>query len=458
MQVAEKKVEGLKRSYVVTVPRSEIQTQVEAKLAEIAATARLPGFRPGKAPLTLLKQRYGESVRAEILEETINRTSRDLMSERGLRPAMQPKVELEAFGEDKDLSYALSLEVLPEVTPVDFKTIRIERLTVPVEESEVEKALADLAKMRRPTRKVEETRAARNGDTLKIDFDGTVDGESRPGMKAEGFMLELGSGSFIPGFEDQLVGQKAGDSTVVTVTFPAGYHAKDLAGKEAAFKVAVHELHEPTEVEINDDFAKGFGQDDLASLKELVRKNIADSYKGAARTHAKRDLLDKLAEAHDFPVPEGMVTFEFESIWQQRAQQGPDPEEKGSTEEEIKQEYRAIAERRVRLGLLLAEIGRKQNLDVSQDDLRQAIFARAREFPGQERAVVDYYLKNQEALNSLRAPLFEEKVVDYLFELVDVTEKPGTVADLKGESGDTPDDAEAKEKPKSKKKADSKKS
>ncbi len=457
MQVVEKKVDGLKRAYVVTVSQGEIRTQVEAKLAEIAATARLPGFRPGKAPLALLKQRYGESVRAEILEETINRTSRDLMSERGLRPAMQPKVELEAFSEDTDLSYALSLEILPEVTPVDFKTIRIERLAVPVEDSEVEKAVADLARMRRPTRKVEKARAAKEGDTLKIDFDGTVDGVARPGMKADGFMLELGSKSFIAGFEEQLVGKKAGDETAVTVTFPADYHAKELAGKEAVFKVVVHELHEPTEVTIDDDFAKGFGQADLAGLKDLVRKNIADSYKGAARTRAKRDLLDKLAEAHSFEVPEGMVEFEFTSIWEQRAQQGPDPEEKSSTEDEIKQEYRDIAERRVRLGLLLAEIGRKQNLDVSQDDLRQAIFARAREFPGQERAVVDYYLKNQDALNSLRAPLFEEKVVDYLFELVDVTEKPGTVADLKGE-GDTASEAESDEKPKAKKKAGGKKS
>lgn len=453
MQVAEKKVEGLKREYTVTIPAADISSKVEARLAEVSRTVRLPGFRPGKAPAAMLKQRYGQSVMGEVLEAAIGSSSRDLMTERNLRPAMQPKVEVTEFGEGKDLSYAISFEVLPDVTPCDFKTISVERLAVPVADSEVDEAVSNLAKMRRPLKKVEEKRAAKLGDTLKIDFDGSVDGESRPGMKAEGHMIELGTHSFIDTFEDQLVGTKAGDNKVVTVTFPEGYHAPELSGKVAEFKVAVHEIHEPGDVEINDDFAKGYGLESLAQLKEKIKENLTEQYKQGARLKTKRSLLDKLADAHSFEVPQSMVEFEFDAIWKQREQQGPDPEEKGTTEDEIKAEYRDIAERRVRLGLLLAEIGRTQKIDVTQDELRSAVFQRAREFPGQERQVIEFYMKNDDALNSLRAPIFEDKVVDYVLELVNVTEKPGTLADLKADMGEDGEEAAAEEKPKKKKAA-----
>lgn len=448
MQVAEKKVEGLKREYTVTVPANDIAKQVADRLAEVGQTIRLPGFRPGKAPVELIKQRYGQSVEGEVLEKAIGDTSRNLMTERGLRPAMQPKVEIVEFGEGKDLKYSLALEVLPEVTPCDFKTITVERLVVEAKEEDLNKALEDLAKMKKPLVKVETKRVAKTGDTLEIDFDGSVDGERRPGMKAEKFRLELGSHSFIDTFEDQLVGAKAGDSKTVNVTFPENYGEQSLAGKAAVFECKVHDIYEPGDVKIDDELAKGFGIESLEKLKEQIKLNMTESYKQAARQKSKRILLDELAKAHDFEVPQGMVDFEFASIWQQREQQGPDPEEKGGTEEEIKAEYRDIAERRVRLGLLLAEIGRKQNIDVSQEDLRQAVFQRAREFPGQERQVLEFYMKNQQALDSLRAPIFEEKVVDYIFELINVKDKPGTVDDLKDEGDD-----EAEEKPKAKKKA-----
>lgn len=449
MQVAEKKVEGLKREYTVTVPANDIAQLVDARLAEVGQTVRLPGFRPGKAPTALIKQRYGQSVEGEVLEKTIGDTSRDLMTERGLRPAMQPKVEIVQFGEGKDLQYSLAVEILPDITPCDFKTITVERLVVEPKTEDMEKALADLANMRKPSVKVETKRAAKMGDTLEIDFDGSVDGERRPGMKAEKFKLELGSKSFIDTFEEQLVGLKAGDKKSVNVTFPENYGEQSLAGKAAVFEVVVHDLYEPGEVKIDDELAKGFGLESLEKLKEQIKLNMSDSYKQAARQKSKRSLLDELAKKHSFEVPQGMVDFEFQSIWQQRAQQGPDPEEKGTTEDEIKAEYRDIAERRVRLGLLLAEIGRKQSIDITQDDLRQAVFDRAREFPGQERQVLEFYMKNQQALDSLRAPLFEDKVVDYIFELVNIKDVPGTVDDLKGES----DEAEAEEKPKAKKKA-----
>ena len=445
MQVAEKKVEGLKREYVVTLPAADIGKQAENRLAEVGRTVRLPGFRPGKAPAAMLKQRYGQSVYGEVLEDSIGRSSRDLMSERGLRPAMQPKVEVTEFGEGKDLIYSISFEILPDVTPCDFKTISVERLVVPVADSEIEEAV-HLGGLGRHVQ-----RAAKVGDTLKIDFDGTVDGTPRPGMKAEGHMIELGSHSFIDTFEDQLVGAKAGDSKVVTVTFPEGYHAAELSGKVAEFKVTVQELHEPGEVEINDEFAKSYGLESLADLKSKIKENLAEQYKQAARLRAKRSLLDKLADAHSFEVPQGMVDFEFDAIWKQREQQGADPEEKGTTEDEIKAEYRDIAERRDRLRLLLAEIGRKQKIDVTQEELRNAVFQRAREFPGQERQVIEFYMKNEDATNSLRAPLFEDKVVDFMFELVNITEKPGTLADLKTDMDDEgEEEAAAEEKPKKK--------
>lgn len=436
MQVAEKTNEGLKRSYSVTVPAADLAKQEEARLAEVAKDVRLPGFRPGKAPLPLIKQRYGASVRGEVLEKAIMEANRNLMSERGLRPAMQPQVEITELDEGKDMTYTITFEVLPEVTPVDFKTITVERLVVEPTEADLDKAIEELSQMRKATKKVEEVRAAKNGDSLKIDFDGSVDGEARPGMKGEGHMLELGSNSFIPGFEEQLVGVKAGEEKTITVTFPAEYHAKELAGKDAQFKITVHELHEPSESKVDDEMAKSFGFESLAQLKDKIRGNMAESYKRAARLKAKRVLLDELAKAHNFDVPQSMVDFEFDAIWKQREAQGPDPEEKGTTEDEIKAEYRVIAERRVRLGLLLAEIGQKQKIDVTQDELRNAVFAQAREYPGQERQVVEYFMSNNDALNSLRAPLFEDKVVDFIFELVNVSEKPGTVEDLKGEGDD----------------------
>ncbi len=450
MQVAEKKVEGLKREYTVTVAANDIAKQVESRLSEVGETVRLPGFRPGKAPVALIKQRYGQSVQAEVLEKAIGDSSREVMTERNLRPAMQPKVEIEAFAEGQDLKYNLVLEVLPDITPCDFKTITVERLVVEPSAADLEKALTDLANMKKPTVKVETKRAAKLGDTLEIDFDGSVDGERRPGMKAEKFKIELGSKSFIDTFEEQMVGMKAGDSKSINVTFPENYGETTLAGKAAVFEVKVHDLYEPGEVKLDDELAKGFGIESLEKLKEQISLNMSESYKQAARQKTKRALLDELANKHSFEVPQGMVDFEFASIWQQREQQGPDPEEKGTTEDEIKAEYRDIAERRVRLGLLLAEIGRKQNVEVSQDDLRQAVFQRAREFPGQERQVLEFYMKNQQALDSLRAPLFEDKVVDYILELVNIKDKVGTVDDLKAEG----EDAEGgDEKPKAKKKA-----
>ncbi len=434
MQVAENTVEGLKRVFTVTLPADEISKQEEARLAELGKDARLPGFRPGKAPMAMLKQRYGANVRGEVLEKSIVEANRTLFNDRGLRPALQPQVEITAYDDGQDLTYTLTFDVLPEVTPCDFKTITVERIVVTPSEADVDKAIADLASMRKPTKKVDEARASKTGDSVKIDFDGSVDGERRPGMKGEGYMLELGSNSFIPGFEEQVTGMKAGEQKTITVTFPADYHAKELAAKEAQFIVTVHELHESDAAEANDELAKGFGFETLAQLREKITQNMADSFKQAARQKAKRELLDLLAKAHDFEVPQSMVDFEFESIWKQREAQGPDPEEKGTTEDEIKAEYRDIAERRVRLGLLLAEIGQKQKIDVTENELRQAIFEAARQYPGQERQVVEYFSRNTDALNSLRAPIFEDKVVDFIFELVNVTEKQGTVDDLKGET------------------------
>jgi len=416
VQVKEKANEGLKRSYVVTVPAEKIKVEVTSRLAEVGQKVKIPGFRPGKVPANILQQQYGPSVRMEVLEKLVNDTTRDVLAERGLKPALQPVVEDVKFEEDADLEYALSLEVIPDITPVDLKTVKVERLVVTPTDAEIDEAIARLPSNAKPT-KAAEGRVAQKGDVVVMDFDGKVDGEPRPGMKAEAHPVEIGSGSLIDTFEDQLIGLKAGDSKNVNVTFPADYHATELAGKAAEFAVTVKEVREV----------------DASALKDRMKQALENEYKAAARLKAKRGLLDALAAAHTFDVPQNMVEHEFSSIWKQREEQGPDPEEKGKSDDEIKAEYRSISERRVRLGLLLAEIGNRNNVQVTGDELRQGVIAQARQFPGQERMVLEFYQKNPQALDNLRAPLYEDKVVDLIFSMVDVTEKPGTVEDLKGE-------------------------
>jgi len=434
MQITETSADGLRREFKVTIPAADIEQRTQAKLAEIGKTVRMPGFRPGKVPMTILKQRYGQSVMGEVLEEAVNDGSAKAIQDNNLRPALQPKVELGRFEPGADLEVTLKVELLPEVEPADLSGVEIERPVVEVSDERVDEGITRLAAMRKTTEKVEEDREAATGDTLLIDFDGSVDGEKRPGMKGDDYELELGSGSFIPGFEDQLVGARAGEHRTVTVTFPADYHAAELAAKEAVFEVDVKELRTAKPAELNDELAKSYGLEDLAGLRTFLRERMQEDFGRYSRLRAKRKLLDKLAELHDFTVPEGMVDIEFQQIWarlqEELKQEGADAAEKDKDEETLKAEYRDIAVRRVRLGLLLSEIGRRNNVVVTREELNQAVIAEAQRYRGQEQQVFDFFRKNPQAIDSLRAPIFEDKVVDFILGSIKVNDVPVTVDEL----------------------------
>jgi len=430
MQITETNATGLKREFKVVVPADALQGQVETRLKELGERIRMPGFRPGKVPLQLLKQRYEKSVMGEVLEKTVQEGSSQLLNERNLRPAGQPKVEIVKFENGADLEFSVAMEVIPEITPVDFKTIALERTVVDVPDSEIEESLQRLAKRQRKPEPAADDHAARSGDVVVIDFVGRVDGKEFEGGKADDFHLELGSGAFIPGFEDQLTGLKKGDRKTVNVTFPAEYGNKDLAGKPAEFDVTVKQVSQLKDTPIDDEMAKALGADDLATLRTRVREQIERDYRLAGRARLKRGLLDQLADKHDFTLPEGLVEAEFEAIWKQietdMKADRLDAEDKGKSEEQLKTEYRDIAKRRVKLGLLLSEVGRSNNIQVPNDDLTRAVIAEARRYPGQEKQVIDYYQKTPEALNQLRAPIYEDKVIDFILELAQVSERRAT--------------------------------
>ena len=428
MQITETNAEGLKHEFKVTVDADDIKAGIEKRLREIGRQVKLPGFRPGKVPLTVLRQRYGSSVLGEVLERTVNDTSSAAMREQKLRPALQPKVEIVAFDEGKDLEYKLAVEVLPDVVPMNFAELKLERLRPEIPDGDIDQALERIAHQQRKDAPVE--REAAKGDIIVIDFAGSIDGTEFPGGSAKGYRLELGSGQFIPGFEDQLLGAKAGDQRTVKVTFPADYGAADLAGKEASFAVEVKEVRELKPQPIDESLAEAVGLENLQALRDAVRQQIERDYGNIAQQRLKRRLLDRLAERHHFPVPQGMVDIELDVIWKQfeaereRAkQQGVAEPDEGKSDEEIKAEYRAIAERRVRLGLLLSEVGRNNNIQVSQEELNRALMEEARRYPGQERQVVEYYRNHPGAFDNLRAPIFENKVIDYILEIAQVSDR-----------------------------------
>ncbi len=455
MQVTETSAEGLKRAYTIVVDAKDIEGRIDARIGEIARTANLPGFRPGKVPLSLLKQRYGDSVMGEVLEEAVNTGTTQALTDNELRPAMQPKIEVTKFEKGEDLEYTVEVEVMPTIEPTDFSKIKLERLKVEPGDQEVQDAIQRLADAQK-TFVAEEGRKAADGDAVVIDFVGSVDGEEFEGGKAEDYTIELGSGTFIPGFEPQLVGAKAGDHVKVEVTFPEEYGAAELAGKEAVFEVDVKEVKVAEAAVIDDAMAERMGLENLEALQVAIREQIGSDFDNVARTRMKRELLDQLADTHDFDVPEGMVDQEFEAIWQQIEQQraagNTEEEDADKSDDELKDEYRGIAERRVRLGLLLADVGEKNNIEVQQEEVNRAMAEQARQFPGQERQFVEFYQQNPEAMNQLRAPIFEDKVVDFVVELAQVTERSVSADELMKEP-----EEEAKPKKKAKKKAAPKK-
>ena len=437
MQVTETETDGLRRAFKVVITASDINQKLESRLAELGSSVKVPGFRPGKVPVQVLKQRFGRSVLGEVIERAVNDGSAQALNERGLRPATQPKIEITSFEEGKDLEFTMALELLPDIEPIDFKSLKLERLKIEVDDAEVDSALSQLASQRKETRPIEKPRKSMTGDVLVIDFRGEVGGEELPGMAGEDHHLELGSNRFVEGFEDQLVGTEVGDTPKVKVRFPEAYVNEKLAGQEAIFDVTIKEIREAVASPVDEDFAKALGEPSLDVLKDKLRDQIRHDFEQAARAKLKRALLDRLAESHQFTVPEGMVSLEFESIWphiEQGMKEGNlDADDEGKSEDELKQEYRDIAERRVRLGLLLSEIGRLNNIDVTAEELNRARAMEAQKHPGKEREVFEFFEQNPEAMANLRAPIFENKVVDFIVEMADTEERTISPQQLRDE-------------------------
>ncbi len=466
MQVTELSADGLKREYKVVVQANEIEDRVSGRLNELSRTIRMPGFRPGKVPVGLLRKQYGRSVMGEVVEQAVNQGSQQAISDHELRPALRPKIEVTSFDEGADLEFTMALEVLPEVPKIDLGAIELTRPTAAVDDEAVAKAMANLAERFREFAPPAEPRPSQAGDRVTMAFEGKVDGEPFEGGKADDFPLVLGSGMMIPGFEDQLIGKQVGDDVTVEVTFPETYGNEKLAGKAASFAVQIKEIAEPQPVEMTDDLAKGQGFDDLAAMTRTLREGMEREYARYSRLRAKRALLDHLADSCKFEVPAGMVELEFDSIWQQLKQEmaghdhdghgheghdheGHDHEAAPEPDEATRAEYQGIAERRVRLGLILSDVGQTNDLKVEQPEINAAVLEQARRYPGQEQRVLEFFKSSPQAIEQLRAPLYEDKVVDFILQLAKVTDQPVTPEELMRDPDDEPvaagaDEADAK--------------
>ena len=455
MQIEETSSEGLKRAYTVTIPAADIEAKVNAEIKKVAPQVRMPGFRPGKVPANLVRKMHGEQVHAQIVNDTVKSSLDDLVKDKGLRPAMQPHVHLSKdYEEGKDAVLDIHMEVLPDVEAPDTSGLKLEKLVVPVEEAQVDEALQNIAGQQKSYKDAAKTRKAKEGDQLVIDFTGRVDGEEFEGGKASDAPLVIGSGQFIPGFEEQLTGAKTGDEKTIEVTFPEDYPAEHLAGKKAEFDVVVKQVKVETETKLDDDFAKNLGLEGIDQLRDLLRGQVEQETAGLTRTAMKRQLLDKLAAGHDFDVPQGMVDAEFEQIWQQlqaEAAKDDDPEAAMKEIEAEKDDYRSIAERRVRLGLLLSEIGQKNGVEVSGQEMSALIQQAAQQYREEDRERFVQYVQSEPlAAAQLRAPLYEDKVVDFLFDNAEVTEREVTREELQAaiEADEEAEAEKAKAKPK----------
>jgi trigger factor len=426
MQVTEVANEGLKRAYTVVVPASSIALQKDKRLKEIGKDAKLPGFRPGKVPPKVLQARYGQAVMGEVLEASVQEASDKVVSDNNLRPALQPKIELVNFADGADLEFRMDLEILPEIPMPDFAGISLTRLKSAPGEEDITKALENITR-RQASLEETEARAAAKGEVLICDFVGRIDGVDFQGGTASDMPIEVAGPGFIPGFTEQLEGMAPGEERLVKVTFPAEYGSAELAGKDAEFTVTAKALKIYAKPALDDELAKKLGLESMEKLREAITDSLQREYDSLARMAIKRKLLDALAERASFTVPEGMVDNEFAQIWQRveaDMKAGKlDGEDAGKDEATLKAEYRAIAERRIRLGLLLSEIGRTNNIQVSREELGQAMRAEVQRYPGQEKQVYDFFQKNPQAIENLRSPIFEEKVVDFMLELAKVEEE-----------------------------------
>ncbi|MEO0547306.1 MAG: trigger factor [Pseudomonadota bacterium] len=440
MQVTETLNEGLKRAIAVTITSAEMIEKRDAKLLDLKDKVRINGFRPGKVPMSHVKKMYGKSVMGELVNESIDEHTRAVLAERKEKAAQQPKVSMtedeaeaeEILSGNKDFEFSITYEVIPPFDLADMSTLEIDRPVVEVSEDEVTEQLERIGDSNR-TYEVKKGKAAEK-DRVTMDYLGKIDGEPFEGGADQGANLVLGSNTFIPGFEDQLVGTKAGDELEVKVNFPEDYGAAHLAGKEAIFDVKVSEVAKPGELKLDDEFAKTLGLDDLEKLKEIVRGQIESQYGTQTRQKVKRQLLDKLDELHQFELPEGMVAQEFDNIWNQITrdleQAGKSFEDEDTTEEKAREDYMKLAQRRVRLGLVLAEIGEGAKIEVTENELQQALMKQVQQYPGQEQQVYEFFRSNPESIGGLRAPIFEEKVVDHILESAKVTDKTVTKEEL----------------------------
>lgn len=434
MQIAETLNQGLRREYSLVIPASALAARVDARLLEVSKTIRMPGFRPGKVPPNLVRKMHGDALQGEALQAAVNEGVQQLLTDKGLRPANQPQVDLDGTpGVGDDVAINVKMEVLPTVDDVKIDGLELERLVVTADDAAIADAVTRLSAQAQRSEAAPVAHEAKTGDTVIIDFEGRVDGELFDGGKGEGMRVTIGSGQLIPGFEDQLVGAKANDERTVKVTFPDDYNVAYLKGKPAEFAIVVQGVETPVETVIDDEFAKGFGIDSLDALKEILKDQLDAELGTLTRTHLKRKLLDTLASRHDFEVPESMVNGEFEQIWSQIEQeisQDADPEAMRTQMEAERGDYRRIAERRVRLGLLLSEIGQRNNITISQAEMNRLIGQEAARYPGEQQQVVKFLQENPMALAQLRAPLYEDKVVDFLISKAELTERAVTRADL----------------------------
>ena len=435
MQITETTNEGLKRAYRITIPASEIDDKIKAEVKRIAPQVRMPGFRPGKVPANLVRKLHGDQLHAQVINDTVQSSVDELIKDKELRPAMQPAISLgDEYEEGKDAEIDVTLEVLPKIDAPDIDGITLERLTVPVADSEIDETLQRIADQNMTYKDAPKTKKAAEGDQVIIDFVGSIDGTEFAGGKAEDAPLVIGSGTFIPGFEDQLKGVKAGDEKTVKVTFPSDYQAEDLKGQDAEFAVSVKAVKTPADSKIDDDFAKTLGLESADKLRELVKAQMEQETAGLTRTQMKRQLLDTLAAGHDFPVPERMVDAEFEQIWAQltqEAQREDDPEAAMKEIEAERDDYRSIAERRVRLGLLLSEIGQANNVQITNQEMSMLMQQAAQQYRAEDRERFMQFIQNDPmAAAQLRAPLYEDKVVDFLFDKAEITDREVTREEL----------------------------
>jgi trigger factor len=436
MQVTETRSEGLRREFKVTLPAAELEERLTGELTTLKDRVRLNGFRPGKVPMGHLRKLYGRSVMAEVVQNAVNEANRKIIEDNSLKLAMEPKIDM-AGGQEEvekaleakgDLDFTVALELLPEFELADLGDVSVKKQVAEVSDEDLDTAIGNMAKQNR-TFSAKDGEAA-EGDRVTVDFVGRIDGEAFDGGTANDVDVDVGSNTFIPGFEEQLVGVKAGEERTLDVTFPENYGSEKLAGKAAQFEVKVKAVQAPNEVAIDDELAKGFGMEDLGKLKEAVKGAIGRDFEAQSRRKLKKELLDALDAKYTFALPEGLVEQEFNAVWSQVVADLDNSKrtfaDEGTTEEEAKAEYRKIAERRVRLGLVLAQVGEKADIKVSDEEVNQALVERVRQYPGQERQVWDFYQKNPNARAELRAPIFEEKTVDHILGQVKVVEEPTT--------------------------------